>query len=209
MSAEQMQAFMTQIQQLGQLAQEQQLQPMQWQQQAGQQNPAVSPPGLGPPVRARNLLDTRFVKIPFIPGEGKDHEDWATNRTICEILEICDEEFAEQFDEEDVQGHSAEVYDVLGGEVLQLVRTVDDMEGFRAWSKLHRMVGQVTNPLKVKELRDVEGEPMKGKGQGFDQGVRRDLQRHGEGGDRRLHHALRPFRNSCTTRSETSWTTTR
>ena len=145
----------------GQLAQEQQLQPMQWQHQAGQQNPAVSPPGLGPPVRARNLLDTRFVKIPFIPGEGKDHEDWATNRTICEILEICDEELAEQFDEEDVQGHAAEIYDVLRGEALQLVRMVDDMERFRAWSKLYRMVGQVTNPPKGKELRDVERELMK------------------------------------------------
>ena len=47
------------------------------------------------------------------------------------------------------------------------------MEGFRAWSKLYRkyapktmaraiqMVGQVTNPPKVKELRDVERELMK------------------------------------------------
>ena len=109
----------------------------------------------------------------------------AANRTTYEILatvekaglEIGDEELAEQFAEEDVQGHSAEIYDVLcqylGGEALQLVRTVDDMEGFRAWSKLYRkyapktmarairMVGQVTNPPKVKELRDVERELMK------------------------------------------------
>ena len=109
----------------------------------------------------------------------------AANRTTYEILatvekaglEIGDEELAAQFAEEDVQGHSAEIYDVLcqylGGEALQLVRTVDDMEGFRAWSKLHRkyapktmarairMVDQVTNPPKVKELRDVERELMK------------------------------------------------
>ena len=61
----------------------------------------------------------------------------------------------------------------VGGEALQLARTVDDMEGFRGWSKLYRryapktmarairMVGQVTNPPKVKELRDVERELMK------------------------------------------------
>ena len=80
MSGEQMQLIMTQIQQLvgvvGQLAQQQQHQQMQWRQQAGQQNPAVSPPGLGPHVRARKLLDTRFGKIPFFSGEGKDYEDW-------------------------------------------------------------------------------------------------------------------------------------
>ena len=167
---------------------------MQWQQQAVQQNPAVSPPGLGPHGRARKLIDTRFVKISFFPGEGKDHEDWSfafkramrtANQTTCENLatvekagvEIGDEELAEQFDDEDVQGHSAEIYDVLcqfvGGEALQLVGTVDDMEGCRAWSKLFRkyapktmarairMVGTVANPPTFKELRDVERELMK------------------------------------------------
>ena len=62
---------MTQIQHLvgvvGQLAQQHQHQQMQWQQQGAQQNPAVSPPGLGPYVKARKLIDTRFVKIPFFP----------------------------------------------------------------------------------------------------------------------------------------------
>ena len=101
---------MTQIQQLvgfvGQLAQEQQHQQVQWHQQAGQQNLAVSPPGFGPHVGARKLIDTRFVKT-------RSYEDWsfafkramrATNQTTYEILatvkkagvEICDEE-AEQF----------------------------------------------------------------------------------------------------------------
>ena len=42
-----------------------------------QQNPAVSPPGLGPYAKARKLIDTRFVKIPFFPGEGRDCEDWS------------------------------------------------------------------------------------------------------------------------------------
>ena len=78
---------------------------------------------LVPHVKARKLIDTRFVKIPLFPGEGKDYEDWsfafkramrAANWTTYEILatvekaglEIGDEELAEQFAEEDVQGHS-------------------------------------------------------------------------------------------------------
>ena len=56
---------------------------------------------------------------------------------------------------------------------LQPWSSLDDTEGFRAWSKLYgkdapktmkraiRMVGQVTNLPKVKELRDVERELMK------------------------------------------------
>ena len=71
---------MTRTQQLvgvvGQLAQ-QQHQQMQWQQLAVHQNPAVSPLGFGPHGRARKLVDTRFVKIPFFPGEGEDYEDWS------------------------------------------------------------------------------------------------------------------------------------
>ena len=201
-----MQVVMTQIQHLagvvGQLAQQQQHQQMQWQQQGAQQNPAVSPPGLGPHVKA---IDTRFVKIPFFPGEGKHYEDWsfakramrAANRTTYEILatvekvglEIGDEELAEQFAEEDVQGHSAvdlrRVVPVCGrgssaagpdggrhGRVPSLEQTVpevrpeDDGEGNPDGGPGNepsesQNVGQVTNPPKVKELRDVERELMK------------------------------------------------
>ena len=159
---------------------------MQWQQQGFQQNPAVSPPGSGPHVQARKVIDTRFVKIPFFPREGNGYEDWsfafkralrAVNWTTYEILatvekarlEIGDEELAEQFAEEGVGGHSTEIYDVLcqyvGGEALQLVWTVDDVDGLRAWSKLYRkyapktmarairMVGQVTNPPKEEKAK--------------------------------------------------------
>ena len=80
-------------------------------------------------------------------------------------------EIAEQFSEEDVQGHSPEICNVLcqcvGGEALQLVRTVDDGQVSsldqavpevrpKTMARAIRMVGQVTNPPKVKELRDVE-----------------------------------------------------
>ena len=203
MSAEQMQAVMTQIQHLvgvvGQLAQQQQ-QSMQWQQQGAQQNPAVSPPGLGPYVKARKLIDTRFVKIPFFPGEGKDYEDWsfafkrtmrAANRTTYEILatvekaglEIGDEELAEQFAEEDVQGHSAEIYDVLcqsaplpdggrHGRVSSLEQTVPEVRPEDDGPR-HPDGGPGNEPSEGQRVAGCRAgaDEVGGKGQGFDQGV--------------------------------------
>ena len=67
---------------------------------------------------------------------------------------------------------SDELYDILcqccSGEALQVIRTVTEMQGWEAWSKLHRkyqprsmarairLVGLVTNPPKVNDLKDVE-----------------------------------------------------
>ena len=187
---------------------------MQWQQQAGQQNPAVSPSRVGTtrqgeeaprhpiredPVHPQRGQGLRGLVIRFQKGDA--YEILATVEKA--VVEICDEELAEQFDEEDVQGHSAEVYDVLRREALQLVRTLENMEGFRAWSKMYQkyalkmmartiwMVGQVTNLPKVKELRDVDRELMKWeeKAKALTTEFRRDLQRHGKGWDRRLDHA--------------------
>ena len=105
----------------------------------------------------------------------------AANRTTYEILatvekaglEIGDEELAEQFAEEDVQGHSAEdlrrVVPVCGRR-SSAAGPDGGRHGRVSWSKLYRkyapktmarairMVGQVTNPPKVKELQDVERE---------------------------------------------------
>ena len=61
-----------------------------------QQNPAVSPPGLGPHVGTRKLIDARFVKIPFYsssngrfgrePDEvrGVPRDDRVIHRCGCE-----------------------------------------------------------------------------------------------------------------------------
>ena len=85
---------------------------------------------LGAHGRARKLIDTQFVKIPFFPGEGKDYEDWsfAFKRTgegrerddlrdprdrPGRRVEIGGEELAKQFSEEDVKGHSPEICNVL------------------------------------------------------------------------------------------------
>jgi len=78
------------------------------------------------------------------------------------------------FDGEDVGKYSAEIFDLLcqalAGEPLQAVRSVDDMEGLAAWYKLAskysprsmaravRLVGQVTNPPKILDLKRAEAE---------------------------------------------------
>ena len=67
---------------------------------------------------------------------------------------------------------SGELYDILcqhcTGEALGVIRLVDDMKGFTAWVKLHqkynpetmargvRMLGEVVNPARPKELKDIE-----------------------------------------------------
>lgn len=72
----------------------------------------------------------------------------------------------------DLHAYSAELYDVTcqacQGEALAVIQTVDDMEGLEAWAKLYnnltprtlaraiRLVGAVTNPPKVKEVKDAE-----------------------------------------------------
>ena len=74
----------------------------------------------------------------------------------------------------DLHAYSAELYDILcqacTGEALSLVRAVEDMLGITAWNKLFRkykprtmarairLVGAVTNPPKIKDLKDVESE---------------------------------------------------
>jgi hypothetical protein len=86
-------------------------------------------------------------------------------------MEDLDLEFP---DVDDVKGYSAELYDLIcqsvSGEALTLVRSVSDMEGASAWNKLFRkynpktmarairLVGQVTNPPKIKDLQSAEAE---------------------------------------------------
>ena len=99
-----------------------------------------------------------------------------------DLLEKVDKEvgdfdeavFSNQNDLEDVAKYSAELYDIIcsscTGEALSIVQTVADFQGFSAWHKLRkkfnprtmaraiRLVGQVTNPAKIKELKDVKAE---------------------------------------------------
>ncbi len=92
-----------------------------------------------------------------------------------EGMDACDmDELEIEFSEVNVKRHSEEIYDILcqavSGQPLQVIRSVDDMEGLQAWHKLAdnyspksmaravRLVGQVTNPPRVMDLSKAESE---------------------------------------------------
>jgi hypothetical protein len=93
-----------------------------------------------------------------------------------ETGEFDEEYFVSQSNIENtlVEKYSSELYDIISqycsGEALAIVKTVDNFKGFTAWSRLKRkfhpktmaravrLVGQVMNPPKIKDLRDVEPE---------------------------------------------------
>ena len=74
-------------------------------------------------------------------------------------MDTGDEELAEQFVEEDVQGHSAEIFDVLcqyvGGEARARSKLYQKYSP-KTMARAIRVVGQVTNLPKAIELRDVK-----------------------------------------------------
>ena len=134
-------------------------------------------------------LDVRHRQWPqFSGGSGGQYDDWAfafkrviraIDPRVYEMLvktEKIDnmDEIEREFSELDVGKYSAEIYDLIcqcvTGEPLQIVRSVDDMEGLAAWRKLAgkyspksmaravRLVGHVTNPQKIADLTKVESE---------------------------------------------------
>ena len=105
----------------------------------------------------------------------------SVDRTAYELLTEVEKmskfdlgELMVSYEADKIQKYSAELYDLLcqqvSGEALQMVRAVDDMEGLEAWSRIHkkyspktmaravRLVGQVTSPAKVVDLKHVESE---------------------------------------------------
>ena len=138
--------------------------------------------------RRGRVLDVRHKSWPQFSGTGV--EDWAfafkrglraTDHVAYEMLvrteemDVCDmDELEIEFPNTDVKRYSAEIYDIVcqavSGEPLQVIRSVDDMEGLQAWHKLARkyspkslaravqLVGQITNPPKVSDLSKAESE---------------------------------------------------
>lgn len=136
----------------------------------------------------KKLVDVAKTQIPRFDGTNEKFDDWAfafkrtirsVSRTAYEMLvrvenetKVDEEDLEIEFESEDVAGHSAEIYDVLcqacQGEALTTLRSIEDMRGLEAWSKLYqkfnprtlaraiRLVGAVTNPPKVRELKDAE-----------------------------------------------------
>ena len=145
-----------------------------------------TPPGEGrrgrPPSR---IIDDRHLKIQDFSGNAEDWADWAFTfkrvirsrsmaayKLMC-AMEVKDEEVEEELDlDKDGEQISGELYDMLCqtclGEAKSTIRNVDDMQGIKAWQSLHRkynpktaarmvrMLGEVTSPMKLKELKDVE-----------------------------------------------------
>ena len=134
------------------------------------------------------VLDTRHRQWPQFGGS--QFEDWsfAFKRNLRAVdpmaftlltkvetmVEVEWDDLRREFGTVDLVRYSAEIFDVLcqavSGEALQVIRTVDDMEGFEAWQKLVgkyspksmaravRIVGMVTNPPKITDLTKAEAE---------------------------------------------------
>ena len=89
-----------------------------------------------------------------------------------ETVEVREDEMELEYEGVSMENISAELYDLLcqacTGDALSCIRSVDDMRGLTAWHRLYkkynpktmaraiRLVGAVTHPPKVKELRNVE-----------------------------------------------------
>ena len=92
-------------------------------------------------------------------------ERMPTNTVDEDVLEL-------EFPGIDFSKYSAEIFDVLcqavHGEALQLIRLTADMDGLTAWRRIYakyspktmaraiRLIGQVTNPPRVKDLAQAE-----------------------------------------------------
>ena len=139
-------------------------------------------------------IDVRHIKVPSFDGSASKFDDWsfAFRRTIrsanrnaydllavVENMTIIDEQDLDldmdgEWDQGDIDAYSAELYDILcqacQGEALTCLRSVKDMKGLEAWSKIYkkfnpktmaraiRLVGAVTNPPRVKDIKDAEAE---------------------------------------------------
>jgi hypothetical protein len=138
----------------------------------------------------RRRLDFKYLKIDTLNGEPSGWGDWAfafrrAVRTVdlqCFTLMDKVEKVSEDFQESDlnrfcengdVTGISSELYDMLcttvKGEALMLLKSVDEYNGFVAWSKLHqrynprttaraiKLMAEVVSPGPVKSAHEVEG----------------------------------------------------
>ena len=139
------------------------------------------------PHQQRRLIDTKAMKFPIFDGKSCSFDDWsfafkrsvrASVREVYQLMvqvengTIVNEDDLDDGSAYDVHGVSAELYDILcqvvQGEALSVMRSVEDMKGFMAWAKIYkkfnpktlaraiRPIGMVTNPPKVKDLKDAE-----------------------------------------------------
>ena len=125
------------------------------------------------------------MKLNPLSGDPGEWDDWsfAFKRTIRRMRPATftkmneAEQMTDEIDEvaeleKEFEVRSGELYDALcqfcQGNAMSIVRSVDDMEGMRAWQRLHkwynprtmsrgvRLLCEVTNPPKIKEMKDIE-----------------------------------------------------
>ena len=127
----------------------------------------------------------KHFRSDIFAGEQTQWDDWSFTFKRC-VRSMSPEAFRAMVDweaisvdidedselDDDMGKRSAELYDVLcqycTGEALMIVRSVDDMQGIRAWQKLFhkynpktmarglRVLVQAVNPPKAKGLHDIE-----------------------------------------------------
>jgi hypothetical protein len=132
----------------------------------------------------RRRIDARHVRVQEFAGKPEDWSDWAfalkrsiraQSKTAFDLLAKV-EQLSDDVDEldltEEEDAVSGELYDILcqmcRGEALTVIRNVPECQGGRAWQKLFRkhnpktvarmikLLGEVTAPGKVADVREVE-----------------------------------------------------
>ena len=133
-------------------------------------------------------LIAKYVHVQTFKGNAAVWDDWSfafkrsirsQNLEVYKFMVECENasgfvnESADEMSQV-MRDRSGELYDILcqslGGEPMSLIKQVKDMEGIRAWQVLYkkynpktmargvRRLGEVTNPPKIKDLQEIEGE---------------------------------------------------
>ena len=132
----------------------------------------------------KKQIDDRHLRIPDFSGKMEHWQEWSftfkrmiRSRNI-EAYDIMTkaENGVEEVDEMQLSLEqdkiSAELYDILcqscNGDAKSILMNVQDMHGIRAWQQMYKkynprtvarmiqMLGEVTSPPKIKELKDVD-----------------------------------------------------
>jgi hypothetical protein len=139
----------------------------------------------GPGEGHGGKLIAKYVNISKFSGKAEEWDDWAFTfkRTVRSMSQRAFDclKLAEKTTEpvtprdlsdEFTKHRSGELYDILcqncTGEAMSLVKSVEDMEGFRAWQILYnkynpktmargvRMLIEIVSPPKLKDLTEIE-----------------------------------------------------
>ena len=133
---------------------------------------------------ARRQIDDKHLRVPEFSGKMEHWQEWSftfkrmiRSRNIDAYdLMTKAENAAEEVDEMQLSLEqdkiSAELYDILcqscNGDAKSILMNVQDMHGIKSWQQMYKkynprtvarmiqMLGEVTSPPKIKELKDVD-----------------------------------------------------